>query len=40
MLKMVDIDEEKKLQRAMKAVVVRDGTELCTVRFWARSLLL
>ena len=39
-LTIVEIGEEKELQMVMKAVVVQDGTELCTVAFWARTLLL
>ena len=31
---------KSELQMVMKAVVVQDGTELCTVAFWARTLLL
>ena len=40
-LTMVEIREGKnELQVAMKAgVVVQDGTELCTVAFWTRTLL-
>ena len=35
---MVEIGEAKELQMAMKAVVVRDGTELCTVGFLGKNI--
>ena len=35
---MVEIGEEKEMQMAMKAVVVRDGTELCTVGFLSKNI--
>ena len=35
---MVKIGDEKELQMAMKAVVVRDGTELCTVGFLGKNI--
>ena len=37
-LKMVEIGEEKELQMVMKAVVVQDGTELCTVGFLGKNI--
>jgi len=32
------VGEEKELQMAMKAMVVQDGTELCTVGFLGKNI--
>ena len=37
-LTIVEIGEEKELQMVMKAVVVQDGTELCTVGFLGKYI--